>query len=205
MAYIRHHSATGAKSSRSHHATVELPRRRARRARFSLAAIVMSTIMPIARAGSSLDLIRVETEDKQALNGLLWKPPTLGDSLVILVPGATTGAALIPSHDYYPLATGQRSRSTRLPARRSTRRVFVRLSDSSGTIVAGVPNGRVLNILAAIRRTRRGMRSRHWRLCRRDWCGVHKHLRHSHPVSRCYRPDSCLGLPNRILNPTIGP
>ncbi|MBZ5695071.1 MAG: alpha/beta hydrolase [Acidobacteriia bacterium] len=53
-----------------------------------------------------MDLIRVETEDKAALNGLFWEPRTPGDSLVILVPGATTGAALIPMHDYYPMATG---------------------------------------------------------------------------------------------------
>ncbi len=52
-----------------------------------------------------MDLIRVETEDKAALNGLLWTLETPTNSLVILVPGATTGAALIPSHDYYPLAT----------------------------------------------------------------------------------------------------
>ncbi len=60
--------------------------------------------MPIAN--TSLDLIRVETEEKVALNGLFWEPQTRSDSLVILVPGATTGAALIPMHDYYPLATG---------------------------------------------------------------------------------------------------
>jgi pimeloyl-ACP methyl ester carboxylesterase len=71
---------------------------------FLLATLVSLTMMPIARGGSTLDLIRVETEDKQALNGLLWTPQTRGDSLVILVPGATTGAALIPSHDYYPMA-----------------------------------------------------------------------------------------------------
>jgi pimeloyl-ACP methyl ester carboxylesterase len=52
-----------------------------------------------------LDLIRVETEDKTALNGLLWKPETTTASVVILVPGGTTGAALIPQHDYDPLAT----------------------------------------------------------------------------------------------------
>ena len=52
-----------------------------------------------------MDLIRVETEDKAGLNGLLWEPQSPGDSLVILVPGATTGAALIPMHDYYPMAT----------------------------------------------------------------------------------------------------
>lgn len=51
-----------------------------------------------------MDLIRVEAEDKVALNGLLWTPQKRGDSLVILVPGATTGAALVPSHDYYPMA-----------------------------------------------------------------------------------------------------
>jgi esterase/lipase len=60
--------------------------------------------MPIPSAGSRLDLIRVETEDKAALNGLLWKPETPSDSIVILVPGGTTGAAMIPLHDYYPLA-----------------------------------------------------------------------------------------------------
>jgi pimeloyl-ACP methyl ester carboxylesterase len=52
-----------------------------------------------------LDLVRVETEDKTALNGLLWKPETTTASVVILVPGGTTGAALIPQHDYDPLAT----------------------------------------------------------------------------------------------------
>jgi len=51
-----------------------------------------------------MDLLRVEAEDKVALNGLLWTPQKRSNSLVILVPGATTGAALVPSHDYYPLA-----------------------------------------------------------------------------------------------------
>lgn len=51
-----------------------------------------------------MDLIRVEAEDKVALNGLIWTPQKRGNSLVILVPGATTGAALVPSHDYYPMA-----------------------------------------------------------------------------------------------------
>jgi pimeloyl-ACP methyl ester carboxylesterase len=51
-----------------------------------------------------MDLIRVEAEDKVALNGLIWTPQKRGDALVILVPGATTGAALVPSHDYYPMA-----------------------------------------------------------------------------------------------------
>jgi pimeloyl-ACP methyl ester carboxylesterase len=70
------------------------------------AAIISSAILPIARGGNNLDLIRVETEDKAALNGLLWKLQTPSDSLVILVPGGTTGAALVPSHDYSPMATG---------------------------------------------------------------------------------------------------
>ena len=60
--------------------------------------------MSIARSQSSLDLIRVETEDGAPLNGLLWEPVAPGDSLFIMVPGATTGAALVPLHDYYPLA-----------------------------------------------------------------------------------------------------
>lgn len=51
-----------------------------------------------------MDLIRVEAEDKVALNGLIWTPQKRSNSLVILVPGATTGAALVPSHDYYPMA-----------------------------------------------------------------------------------------------------
>jgi len=51
-----------------------------------------------------MDLLRVEAEDNVALNGLLWTPQKRGNSLVILVPGATTGAALVPSHDYYPMA-----------------------------------------------------------------------------------------------------
>jgi pimeloyl-ACP methyl ester carboxylesterase len=83
----------------------KMPSSRRWRAGFFVIAMVSAAILPIARGGSTLDLIRVETEDKQALNGLLWTPQTRGDSLVILVPGATTGAALIPSHDYYPLAT----------------------------------------------------------------------------------------------------
>ena len=52
-----------------------------------------------------MDLVRVETEDKVALNGLLWKLETPTDSLVMMVPGGTTGAALAALHDYYPLAT----------------------------------------------------------------------------------------------------
>jgi len=59
---------------------------------------------PTPRSQSRLDLIRVEAEDKAALNGLLWEPQRASDSLVIMVPGGTTGAAMIPAHDYYPLA-----------------------------------------------------------------------------------------------------
>lgn len=61
-------------------------------------------MMPMPRVQSSLDLIRVETEEKVALNGLLWEPQTRSDSVVIMVPGGTTGAAMVPLHDYYPLA-----------------------------------------------------------------------------------------------------
>lgn len=59
----------------------------------------------ISGAQSRLDLIRIEAEDRTALNGLLWQPQRASDSLVILVPGGTTGAALFPAHDYSPLAT----------------------------------------------------------------------------------------------------
>jgi len=51
-----------------------------------------------------MDLIQIETEDKFPLNGLLWEPARKGNSVVILVPGATTGAALVAMHDYYPMA-----------------------------------------------------------------------------------------------------
>lgn len=53
---------------------------------------------------SPLELIRIEAEDGAALNGLLWEPQRASDSLVIMVPGGTTGAALYPAHDYSPLA-----------------------------------------------------------------------------------------------------
>jgi dipeptidyl aminopeptidase/acylaminoacyl peptidase len=59
---------------------------------------------PIPRSQSRPDLILVETEDKVALNGLLWEPQKAGDSLVVMVPGGTTGAAMFPAHDYSPLA-----------------------------------------------------------------------------------------------------
>ena len=52
-----------------------------------------------------MDLIRIETEDQMALNGLVWEPETNRNTMVILVPGGTTGAALVASHDYYPMAT----------------------------------------------------------------------------------------------------
>ncbi len=60
---------------------------------------------PISGSQSRLDLIRIEAEDKTALNGLLWEPHRASDSLVIMVPGGTTGAALYPAHDYSPLAS----------------------------------------------------------------------------------------------------
>jgi pimeloyl-ACP methyl ester carboxylesterase len=59
---------------------------------------------PIPQSQSRLDLILVHTEDRVALNGLLWEPQRAGDSLVIMVPGGTTGAAFFPVHDYSPLA-----------------------------------------------------------------------------------------------------
>ncbi len=59
---------------------------------------------PIPGSQSRLDLIRIEAEDKTPLNGLLWEAHRAGDSLAILVPGGTTGAALYPAHDYSPLA-----------------------------------------------------------------------------------------------------
>lgn len=52
-----------------------------------------------------MDLIRIKTEDEFELNGLIWEPETTGNSTVILIPGATTGAALVAMHDYYPMAT----------------------------------------------------------------------------------------------------
>lgn len=60
---------------------------------------------PIAGSQSRLELIRIEAEDKVALNGLLWEPQRGSDSLAIMVPGGTTGAALYPAHDYSPLAS----------------------------------------------------------------------------------------------------
>jgi pimeloyl-ACP methyl ester carboxylesterase len=59
---------------------------------------------PIARAQNRLELILTEAEDKTALQGLLWEPQKTSDSLVVMVPGGTTGAALFPAHDYSPLA-----------------------------------------------------------------------------------------------------
>jgi pimeloyl-ACP methyl ester carboxylesterase len=63
-----------------------------------------TTPIPIPRSQSRLDLFLVEAEDKVALYGLLWEPQKAGDSLVVMVPGGTTGAALFPAHDYSPLA-----------------------------------------------------------------------------------------------------
>jgi pimeloyl-ACP methyl ester carboxylesterase len=59
---------------------------------------------PIARSQSRLDLFVTETEDKVSVTGLLWEPQKAGESLVVMVPGGTTGAALFPAHDYTPLA-----------------------------------------------------------------------------------------------------
>jgi len=59
---------------------------------------------PIQSPQNRAELIRIEAEDKAALNGLLWEPQRASDSLVIMVPGGTTGAALFPAHDYTPLA-----------------------------------------------------------------------------------------------------
>src|SRR3984885_12930551 len=61
---------------------------------------------PTPRSHSRLDLFLVEAEDKVALTGLLWEPQKTSDSLVVMVPGGTTGAALFPAHDYTPLASG---------------------------------------------------------------------------------------------------
>jgi len=60
---------------------------------------------PVPRPQDRAELIRIEAEDKTALNGLLWEPQRASDSLVIMVPGGTTGAALFPAHDYSPLAS----------------------------------------------------------------------------------------------------
>jgi pimeloyl-ACP methyl ester carboxylesterase len=64
------------------------------------------TATPISRSQSRLDLIRVEAEDRAALNGLIWEPQRDSDSLVLMVPGGVSGAALFPAHDYAPLASG---------------------------------------------------------------------------------------------------
>ena len=81
---------------------------------------------PITRSQSRLDLIWAEAEDKTALQGLLWEPQKAGDSLVVMVPGGTTGAALFPAHDYSPRqrAHGQR---LRVPALQHARLVQQRL------------------------------------------------------------------------------
>ncbi|MGH9638749.1 MAG: alpha/beta hydrolase, partial [Bryobacteraceae bacterium] len=62
------------------------------------------TATPDTSSQGRLELIRIEAEDRTALNGLIWEPQRSSDSLVILVPGGTTGAALYPAHDYSPLA-----------------------------------------------------------------------------------------------------
>jgi pimeloyl-ACP methyl ester carboxylesterase len=64
------------------------------------------TATPISRSQSRLELIRIEAEDRAALNGLIWEPQRDSDSLVLMVPGGVSGAALCPAHDYAPLAAG---------------------------------------------------------------------------------------------------
>ncbi len=61
-----------------------------------------ATPSPVSQ--SRPDLFFVAAEDKTPLQGLLWEPQTRGDSVVLMVPGGTTGAALFPAHDYSPLA-----------------------------------------------------------------------------------------------------
>jgi len=61
---------------------------------------------PIPRSQSSLDVILTQAEDQIALTGLLWEPDRAGDSVVLMVPGGTSGAALYPAHDYSPIARG---------------------------------------------------------------------------------------------------
>lgn len=60
---------------------------------------------PIPHSQGRLELFRVDAEDKVALNGLLWESQRATDSLVIMVPGGTSGAAFFPAHDYSPLAS----------------------------------------------------------------------------------------------------
>jgi pimeloyl-ACP methyl ester carboxylesterase len=62
------------------------------------------TATPISRSQSRLELIRVDAEDNVAVCGLLWEPQRSSESIVIMVPGGTTGAAIYPAHDYGPLA-----------------------------------------------------------------------------------------------------
>ncbi|HUH61838.1 MAG TPA: hypothetical protein VLZ50_02525 [Terracidiphilus sp.] len=62
------------------------------------------TATPIARSQSRPELFFTQAEDKVALQGLLWEPQTPSDSVVLMVPGGTTGAAIFPAHDYSPMA-----------------------------------------------------------------------------------------------------
>lgn len=62
------------------------------------------TATPSAQMQSRMELVVTQAEDKVGLQGLLWEPATRGDSIVLMVPGGTTGAALFPAHDYSPLA-----------------------------------------------------------------------------------------------------
>jgi pimeloyl-ACP methyl ester carboxylesterase len=59
---------------------------------------------PSAQTHSRMELIVTNAEDKTPLQGLLWEPQSATDSVVLMVPGGTTGAALFPAHDYTPLA-----------------------------------------------------------------------------------------------------
>jgi len=62
------------------------------------------TATPISRTQSRPELFFTQAEDKVALQGLLWEPQTASDSVVLMVPGGTTGAAIFPAHDYSPMA-----------------------------------------------------------------------------------------------------
>jgi len=59
----------------------------------------------VAARGSTaaLELLRYTTEDRLPLNALLWSPPVLARSAVVLVPGSN-GNIVAGVHDYRPLA-----------------------------------------------------------------------------------------------------
>lgn len=96
---------------------------------------------PIPRSQSRLDLILIEAEDRVALNGLLWEPQKAGDSLVVMVPGGTTGAAFFPAHDYSPLAAALTDRGYAFllcNMRASYNNAFAEYSDAVKDIAAFV-------------------------------------------------------------------